>query len=49
MKVKELLKMLRNDGWSEKDQKGSHLQLEHPVKKERLPCLYIGVIFQGEH
>ena len=36
MKVKELLKVLRNDGWREKDQKGSHLQLEHPVKKGKV-------------
>ena len=32
MKVKELLKLLKQDGWLEKDQKGSHLQLIHPVK-----------------
>ncbi|MNY73269.1 YcfA-like protein [compost metagenome] len=32
MKVKELLKMLREDGWVEKDQKGSHLQLTHASK-----------------
>lgn len=27
MKVKELLKLLKDDGWVEKDQKGSHLQM----------------------
>lgn len=32
MKVRELLKMLKNDGWIEKSQKGSHLQLIHPIK-----------------
>ncbi len=32
MKVKDLLKLLKDDGWLEKDQKGSHLQLIHPVK-----------------
>jgi predicted RNA binding protein YcfA (HicA-like mRNA interferase family) len=32
MKVKELLKLLNQDGWLEKDQKGSHLQLIHPNK-----------------
>jgi predicted RNA binding protein YcfA (HicA-like mRNA interferase family) len=32
MKVKELLKLLYQDGWQEKDQKGSHLQLIHPNK-----------------
>jgi predicted RNA binding protein YcfA (HicA-like mRNA interferase family) len=28
----ELLRILHNDGWREKDQKGSHLQLVHSVK-----------------
>ena len=32
MKVKELLKLLKDDGWMEKDQKGSHLQLVHSSK-----------------
>lgn len=32
MKVRELLKILRDDGWIEKTQKGSHLQLGHQVK-----------------
>ena len=32
MKVRELLKILRDDGWIEKAQKGSHLQLEHEKK-----------------
>lgn len=32
MKVKELLKLLKDDGWQEKDQKGSHLQLTNPGK-----------------
>jgi predicted RNA binding protein YcfA (HicA-like mRNA interferase family) len=36
MKVRELLKMLRDDGWVEKTQKGSHLQLVHPVKKGKI-------------
>lgn len=36
MKVKELLKMLKKDGWVEKTQKGSHLQLEHPTKKGKV-------------
>jgi len=30
--VKELIKVLKNDGWQEKDQKGSHPQLIHPNK-----------------
>lgn len=32
MKVKELIKLLKSDGWMKKEQKGSHLQLVHPVK-----------------
>lgn len=36
MKVKELLKVLRSDGWKEKNQKGSHLQLEHSIKKGKV-------------
>ena len=36
MKARELLKILRQDGWREKDQKGSHLQLIHPVKKGKV-------------
>lgn len=29
---KELLKLLYADGWYEKAQKGSHVQLSHPIK-----------------
>lgn len=36
MKVRELLKMLRQDGWFDKEQKGSHLQLVHPKKKGKV-------------
>lgn len=36
MKVKELLKILKKDGWIEKEQKGSHLQLVHPGKKGKV-------------
>lgn len=32
MKVKELKKLLHEDGWIKKVQKGSHLQLTHPTK-----------------
>jgi len=32
MQVKDLLKLLKKDGWVEKTQKGSHLQLIHPTK-----------------
>lgn len=32
MTAKQLLKILREDGWTEKSQKGSHLQLIHDFK-----------------
>lgn len=32
MKTKELLKLLHEDGWFKKVQKGSHLQLIHSEK-----------------
>ena len=35
-KVKEVLKMLQDDGWSIAATKGSHRQLKHPVKKGRV-------------
>lgn len=33
IKVKELLKILREDGWYLVRQKGSHRQFHHPTKK----------------
>ena len=33
MKIKEVLKMLKKDGWELVRQKGSHKQFKHPVKK----------------
>jgi predicted RNA binding protein YcfA (HicA-like mRNA interferase family) len=36
MKVRDLLKILRDDGWIEKTQKGSHLQLVHQIKKGKV-------------
>jgi predicted RNA binding protein YcfA (HicA-like mRNA interferase family) len=36
MKVRELLKILRQNGWLDKEQKGSHLQLVHPKKKGKV-------------
>ena len=29
---REILRMLHRDGWVEKNQRGSHIQLVHPVK-----------------
>jgi predicted RNA binding protein YcfA (HicA-like mRNA interferase family) len=36
MTPKEILKYLYKDGWREAAQKGSHLQLKHPVKKGKV-------------
>ena len=33
MKVRELVKLLYDDRWVTKEQKGSHMQLVHPTKK----------------
>ena len=32
MTVREILKMLHEDGWYESDSRGSHIQLKHPLK-----------------
>lgn len=32
MKVKELIKILEQDGWYQARQRGSHRQFRHPVK-----------------
>lgn len=32
MTAKEIIKILKADGWSKKSQKGSHLQMIHPTK-----------------
>jgi predicted RNA binding protein YcfA (HicA-like mRNA interferase family) len=36
MKFKEMLKLLKDDGWEIKAQKGSHLQLVHPSKEGKV-------------
>jgi len=36
MTVREVLKILYNDGWFEYEQNGSHIQLKHPAKKGRV-------------
>ncbi|MCL2601781.1 MAG: type II toxin-antitoxin system HicA family toxin [Treponema sp.] len=36
MKVREVLKLLHNDGWYKALQTSSHIQLEHPIKKGRV-------------
>jgi len=36
MTARELIRLLKKDGWFEKYQKGSHLQLVHPKKKGKV-------------
>ena len=36
MTAKEILKLLYEDGWVDKTQKGSHLQLVHPAKSGKV-------------
>ena len=36
LKVNEVLKMLRDDGWYLIDQKGSHRQFKHLIKKGKV-------------
>ena len=36
MTAKELLRILKTDGWTEKSQRGSHLQLVHPSKSGKV-------------
>jgi len=33
MKIREVLKLLADDGWAVRRQRGSHRQLTHPVKR----------------
>lgn len=36
MKVRDVLKMLRGDGWQLKIQQGSHRQFVHPTKQGKV-------------
>lgn len=33
MKVREVIELLREDGWTQVRQRGSHRQFRHPAKK----------------
>jgi len=37
---KEILRILAQDGWTFNRQRGSHIQLEHPVKKGKVTVPY---------
>jgi predicted RNA binding protein YcfA (HicA-like mRNA interferase family) len=39
MKYNDLFKILRKDGWYSDRQKGSHVIMKHPIKKEQLTVL----------
>ena len=36
MKVREILRLLKDDGWYEVATEGSHRQFKHPTKKGRV-------------
>jgi len=36
MKVRDLLKLIENDGWYQVTQRGSHRQFKHPQKPGRV-------------
>ncbi len=36
MKIRDLLKLIEEDGWQQVAQKGSHRQFKHPVKPGRV-------------
>jgi predicted RNA binding protein YcfA (HicA-like mRNA interferase family) len=36
MKVKEVMRMLKREGWTEIARRGSHRQLKHPTKPGRV-------------
>lgn len=36
MTVREILKILKKDGWKVTNQTGSHIQLEHNIKKGKV-------------
>jgi len=36
MKIRDIIKMLKQDGWFEVTQKGSHRQYKHPTKPGRV-------------
>ena len=40
MKVIEMIKMLKADGWYEARQKGNHKQFKHPIKKGIVTIAY---------
>ncbi len=42
MRPGELIRLLKKDGWFVVRQSGSHMIMEHPVKKGQIVCLNHG-------
>ena len=42
MKVRDILKLLREDGWFLVNEEGSHKQFKHPIKKGRVTVVRDG-------
>lgn len=40
VKYNELFKLLKTDGWYEVRQKGSHVVMQHPLKREQITVPY---------
>ena len=38
MRGRDVIKLLKADGWYEVNQIGSHKQFRHPTKKRRVTC-----------
>lgn len=36
IKIRELIKIIKEDGWQKSEQTGSHLQYHHPKKKGKV-------------
>ena len=36
MKIRDIIRKLKEDGWYEVAQKGSHRQFKHPIKRGRV-------------
>ena len=50
MKLRDLVKMVKDDGWYEVRVNGRHRQFHHPVKKELLQLQEVLIMmFQKEH
>jgi len=36
MNARQVIALLRREGWQEKSQRGSHYHVEHPIKKGKI-------------